>query len=316
MSLLDDVKQEAVRIANDILKQQNTILNQMRQLDELKASILATMCGTVKRTDAKVIAMLSDSSQKTKTAHDKLFESSMRIRNWAVENITNSVQSLGDSENGRRIYASFKPRSLNQTQQEFETMNIDGVEMKLYNKPFDTAKELISKQGKNSYNMEGTCGLCQCANVLRLAGVNDADENLTIETALQGSSNIVDALDFDNPYPEERGGTTSAGRQEILSRLGLETYILPISVIRQYTVNKIAQAVYTGHGVILSVDVERLWRNGQSGGHAISLLSVSSDRRVFVYSDTGTGEIGTISSRDLAYALTGRPANITTNIIR
>ena len=53
-----------------------------------------------------------------------------------------------------------------------------------------------------------------------------------------------------------------------------------------------------------------------SGGHAISLLSVTEDGSTFIYSDTGRGEINTISANDLATALSGRPANITTNIIR
>ena len=81
-------------------------------------------------------------------------------------------------------------------------------------------------------------------------------------------------------------------------------------------VGRLAESVRTGHGVAVSVDVEQLWQNGQQGGHAITLLSVSEDGNTFIYNDTGAGVLGTISSHDLGEALTGRPANVTVNIIR
>jgi len=211
---------------------------------------------------------------------------------------------------------SSSPRKLIQTQYGFESTTINGTSYDIYNKPFTTANSLIRVQGHNSYNMRGVCGICQSANLLRLAGVTNASEDLLIQTAMNSSPSVRRDLDINNSDPDERGGTTSYGRQEILEQHGLDTYILPVNSDRTYTVNEIAQAVSTGHGVIVSVDVARLWRNGQSGGHAISILSVSRDGSMFVYSDTGAGSVGTISAGDLADALTGRPANITSYIIR
>ena len=72
----------------------------------------------------------------------------------------------------------------------------------------------------------------------------------------------------------------------------------------------------SGRGVILSVDVARFLRNGQRGGHAITVLSATKDGSFFLCSDTGAGTLRLISARDLADSLTGRPANITTDIIR
>ena len=148
-----------------------------------------------------------------------------------------------------------------------------------------------------------------------MAGIPTSEDDI-ISIALHSSDDVLACMELFNKDPDDRGGTTVQNRQEILETQGVPITNLPINFNRNYTVRQLANAVASGHGVILSVDVERLWRNGQSGGHAISLLSVTSDGSTFIYSDTGCGRIDTISATDLAAALTGRPANITTNIIR
>lgn len=208
------------------------------------------------------------------------------------------------------------PRSLNETEYGFTTQIINGEEMRVYNDPIGSNSRLIQQQGNSQYDMQGTCGLCQCSNLLTLAGVRGFDENAIISTALHSSDSVLVTMELFSPNPEDRGGTTVAGRQEILARCGLQTYCMPVSFDRSETTQKLAEAVQTGHGVIVSVDVARLWKNGQYGGHAISLISVSEDGKTFVYNDTGCGKMGTISAQELGAALTGRPANITTNVIR
>lgn len=156
--------------------------------------------------------------------------------------------------------------------------------------------------------------MCQSANIMTMAGV-PTTENDIISIALHSSDGVLNSMELFEEDPDERGGTTVNNRKEILESQGIPITNLPINIDRARTVRQLAVAVASGHGVILSVDVERLWRNGQSGGHAISLLSVSRDGSTFIYSDTGAGEINTISAADLAAALTGRPANVTTNII-
>ena len=93
---------------------------------------------------------------------------------------------------------------------------------------------------------------------------------------------------------------------------------MPIQQNRAESVEQLSQAIRTGHGVIVSVDAGRLWNDSRydGGGHAISLISVSENGDRFIYSDTGVGCVGTISAQELGAVLTGRPANITTNIIR
>lgn len=207
-------------------------------------------------------------------------------------------------------------RSLTATRYGFTAQSINGTDMIVYNDPVGTNSLLIQRQGNSHYDMGGTCGLCQCSNLLTLAGVEDSSEDFIISTAMHSSDDTLTCLDLFHPDADERGGTTVRGRQEILSRCGLPTYSLPVSYNRRETIQVLSEAVRTGHGVIVSVDVEHLWRNGQSGGHAISLISVSQDGQTFIYNDTGNGTMGTISAHDLGRALTGRPANVTTNIIR
>ncbi len=212
--------------------------------------------------------------------------------------------------------AELTPRSLAVTEYGFTTQVVNGTEMRVYDDPVGTASRLIQKQGNSHFPMEGTCGLCQCANLLIMAGVGDASEDSVISAALHASDSVLEDMELFNPSQDERGGTTTDGRQEILFRCGLPTQCVPVSYDRSETTRTLSEAIRTGHGVIVSVDVARLWRNGQRGGHAISLISVSEDGGTFIYSDTGMGCVGTISAEDLARALTGRPANITTDVIR
>ena len=210
----------------------------------------------------------------------------------------------------------FKP--LAATKYGFETMVVDGQVCQMYNKPYETAKSLIRDQGQNSRNMYGTCGLCQCVNQLRMAGLTNVTEDDVINVALGCSKNVRNCLEMNNPDPYERGGTTANGRKEILGKFNLDVANVPISPDKSSTVNVLGKAVSTGHGVIVSVDAGVLWNNPSylGGGHAISLISVSQNGDTFIYSDTGTGKVGTISAATLGRALTGRPANITKHIIR
>ena len=211
-----------------------------------------------------------------------------------------------------------KPRNLTATQYGFEPMAINGERCMMYNKPAETVRGLIGRQGQNSRNMRGTCGLCQCVNILRLAGVSDVTEDDVINVAMSCTGSTADGLCIYSPSPGRRGGTSAYARQEIMGRYNLQTDILPIGEDRSQAVSQLAQQVSTGHGVIISVDAGIFWNNANylGGGHAVSLISVSQAGDRFVYCDTGNGRVGVVSASDLEVALTGRPANVTRNIIR
>ena len=207
---------------------------------------------------------------------------------------------------------------LTQTRYGFNKMEVDGEVCSMYNSPYETAQTLINRQGNNTRNAAGVCGVCQCANILRMAGISDVTEEDVLNTAMTCSPGVVQGLDINNADSEERGGTSSSGRREILARYGVDSYTLPIQQDRAESVEQLSQAIRTGHGVIVSVDAGRLWNDSRydGGGHAISLISVSENGDRFIYSDTGAGRIGTISAQELGNVLSGRTANITTRIIR
>lgn len=220
--------------------------------------------------------------------------------------------------NGLHRTSSALPRSLAQTQYGFEPLTFQGQTVMMYNSPLETAKGLIQKQGRNSKGMGGTCGLCQCANLLRLAGVTDVGEDDVIDTALSCSQATRDDLTVWEADPDDRGGSSAWGRSEILGRYSLDTEIYGIPNDTSIAISHFSQKISSGHGVIVSVDAGVLWNEKKhlGSGHAILLLSVSQSGKTFVYSDTGANRIGLISASRLQSCLTGRPANITTNIIR
>lgn len=264
----------------------NAILNQQRNLQQ--AELLRNING--------------DFSQPVPTLTPQDFDS-------IIENCQNNGSIHYNASNT-------EPRVLTSTRYGFTIQTINGMQMRVYNDPVGTNSLLIQQQGNSCYAMDGTCGLCQCSNLLTMAGIQGSSEDSIISAAMHSSDDVLCCMDMFSPSTDERGGTTVQGRQEILSRCGLSTYSLPISYNRQETTQRLSNEIRTGHGVIVSVDVARLWRNGQSGGHAISLISVSEDGNTFIYNDTGSGRMGTISATELGLALTGRPANVTTNIIR
>ncbi|MBQ6680367.1 MAG: hypothetical protein IJM76_10200 [Lachnospiraceae bacterium] len=208
------------------------------------------------------------------------------------------------------------PRSLQHTAYGFQTQTINGTEMRVYDDPVGTHQRLIQRQGQSVYDMRGTCGLCQCSNMLTLAGIEGYNEERIISEGLRCSDTVCNNIDPFNRNNSHRGGTSADDRREILSNCGLPTYCMHMSSDRALNIGRIAEAVRTGHGVTVSVDVARLWHNGQHGGHAITILSVSEDGNTFIYNDTGAGVLGTIDASALGGALTGNPANVTRDIIR
>ncbi|MDD3219571.1 MAG: hypothetical protein PHC41_11405 [Lachnospiraceae bacterium] len=191
-----------------------------------------------------------------------------------------------------------------------------GRMMSLYGSPLDVYDSLIHKQGNNSHDMAGTCGLCQCANLLRMAGMSEVTENDVVEAAMQSSEGVQRILNQSAENPQDRGGILPSGCQEVLGRFGMETYLSPVEDYAGRTTTEISNLVRSGHGVMVGVNVERLWNNGQEGNHLISIISVSQDGNDFVISDTGWGSIGIVSASHLNTCLTGQPLVVTTNRIR
>lgn len=334
-NLDDDIQDGIQGISRELDAEKERLNNEKTELDSCKKELSDTINQKLSKlieANGKLESLASKkyaggASKATDKCRDYIGQLEDMLEKLEDEpsstNVTAGISSILDKDicgnsvsdvytNDKRLNA----RMLTKTQYGFNFQTVCGVYGSFYDDPNGTANLIIKKQGNNNYQMKGTCGLCQCANQLTMAGISGYDENRIIEAALATSENVRNSMDISNPNPGNRGGTTVADRQEILKSCGLDTYILPISFVKSKTMEQINEAIRTGHGVIVSVDVARLWRNGQRGGHAISIISVSEDGKSYIYSDTGMGGIHSVCADDLMKSFTGRPANVTTNIIR
>ncbi len=206
-----------------------------------------------------------------------------------------------------------KPNSYATTQCSFKSSVINGNHKTVYNDPYETAQKLIRKQGTSDYDISGDCGLTSCANIAILAGLRGMTEAEIVNIALHCPN--ID-LELNNTRMSDRGGTSADERQIILNKLGIPSHKMHVLPDNEVTMDSLQKAVTEGRGVIVSVSVDRFWRNGESGGHAVVLLSVSDDGKDFYVMDTGKGGMYEVSREWLSHSLSGRPANVTDTVIR
>ncbi len=200
-----------------------------------------------------------------------------------------------------------RPRDLPVTQQ-IMTVNSNGG--KTYNTPSVTGKSLDYRQGKVA-GYKGTCGLCSCENILRLAGADVSEQDI-VEFALKNG------FCTDKSCEEENGGTSYLDRKKILDAFGVASFLLPQEL------PAIEEAVISGRGVIISVDAGCLWDDARyiNGLHAVIVTSVDYDKegRVenFHICDSGVGNYDMIVSADKLQSclVTNRKMNVTQQIIR
>lgn len=200
-----------------------------------------------------------------------------------------------------------EPRDLPVTQQIMEVNSNGG---KTYNTPSVTGKFLDYRQGKIA-GYKGTCGLCSCENILRLAGVDVSEQDI-VEFA------IKNGLCTDKSCEAENGGTNYLERKEILDAFGIASSLLPQEL------PIIEKAVISGKGVIISVDAGRLWDDATylNGLHAVTVTSVDYDKEGrlenFHICDSGSGNYDMIVpvSKLQSCLITNRKMNVTQQIIR
>lgn len=228
--------------------------------------------------------------------------------------------SLAGSDDSNENVSLGEPRSLDATQQEFHTQP-DGSEV--YNSPLETEKDLCPKQGNARVMFKGTCGLCSCANILRLAGVDYREGDMIDYAAGEhlcatGSRNVG-----------RNGGTTPASRQAILEHFGIKSSIVPLDqptgdsdAFPESNIDKIAQCVSQGRGVIISVHADSLWHNNPKPANDLHAVTIVSVRKVggrvvgFYINDTGMGGTYYYPAGKVLEALSGAPMNVTDTIIR
>jgi len=216
------------------------------------------------------------------------------------------------------------PRDLPVTQYAFSKM--DNGES-IYDSPNEIGKYLYYSQGSANPNFLGTCGLCSCANVLRLAGVN-LTESQVIEYAstTKASDSLFGTLCSVNPFnAHSSGGTRPKDRKEILEHFGISSGLFPVELEKgratDSTIYSIAKYVSEGRGVIASVHAGILYNGYETENdfHAVTITSVRKNKygdiTGFYIADSNKGtNFYTIET--FRNALTGADLNVSYSILR
>ena len=217
------------------------------------------------------------------------------------------------------------PRDLMATQYGFSKTPTG---MEVYDSPLEVDQYLYSKQGSAYDNFKGTCGLCSCANILRLAGVNIGEKEI-IDYAANAQGGMFSAkLCTVNPFnPAASGGTTPKQRQQILDYFGISSSIWNVKVDANGrtsidTINDIAKWVSEGRGVIVDVDAGLFYNSPKNygKGHAVTITSVEKNKYgditafYILDSNQGTVKYNAWEIQEMLRSFVG--INVTSQIIR
>jgi len=200
----------------------------------------------------------------------------------------------------------------------------------VYDSPTEMNQYLYKTQGSADANFQGTCGLCSCANILRLSGVNASEAEMIAYASQTRDPNSFNGMLCATGYsdPGLNGGTSPKSRQQILDHFGIDSGIFPIAhdsdgSIADSNLSQIADHVSAGRGVILSVHADVLWNDAAFGiddYHAVTVTSVkknsAGDVLGFYICDSANGGTTYYPADKVKRALTGSPMNVTYPIIR
>ena len=200
----------------------------------------------------------------------------------------------------------------------------------VYDSPNEMNQYLYKTQGSANSSFQGTCGLCSCANILRLSGVNASEADMIAYASQTKDPNSFCGMLCATGYsdPGMNGGTSPKSRQQILDHFGIDSGIFPIAheadgSISESNLSQIADHVSAGRGVILSVHADVLWNDAAFGiddYHAVTVTSVkksgTGDVLGFYICDSANGGITYYPASKVKRALTGSPMNVTYPIIR
>ena len=134
-----------------------------------------------------------------------------------------------------------------------------GQDLLVIGSPFEKIDQLDWSQGDNSYNALGCCGLASCANLLNIADI-PCDEESIVGYAIENDlCNYGDSW-FDRLFgdPASDGRTDDLQIEQILEDHGLSVTAYP-SHSPEGSVDGLANAVESGHGVTIGVNAGMLW---------------------------------------------------------
>ena len=235
------------------------------------------------------------------------------------ENINTSVRN--DSLRPTRK----TPRDLPFTQYGFSKTSTG---MEVYDSPLEVDRYLYSKQGSAYDNFKGTCGLCSCANILRLAGVNIGEKEMIDYAANMQGGIFSPRLCILNPFnPDASGGTTPKQRQQILDYFDISSSIWNVKTdingrTSIDTINDIAKWISEGRGVIVDVDAGLFYNSPKNygKGHAVTITSVEKNKYgditafYILDSNQGTVKYNAWEIQEMLRTFIGM--NVTSQIIR
>lgn len=201
----------------------------------------------------------------------------------------------------------------------------------IYDSPMQMDHFMYKKQGSAYKNFQGTCGLCSCANILRLAGVNATEREMIDYASKTFSEQSFDGrlCTCNRLNPGENGGTSPRDRQCILEHFGIQSSIFQIEenvdgTVADINIERMADWVSKGHGIILSVHADMLWYNQdyptRNDSHAITVTSVKKSQSGkilgFYVCDSANGGTSFYEAEKIKNSLTHAPMNVTQAIIR
>lgn len=208
------------------------------------------------------------------------------------------------------------PRSLSRSAFSFQ-QDSDGNFV--YDSPMEMNDHLYKTQGTAYSNIQGTCGLCSCANVMILSGVASSEKSMVDHAMGKG------LCSFDKSDAGASGGTSYLDRQKILGDMGIRSHLEMVEfdgdTASQGTLDRIARSVFEGRGVIVSVDAGHFYQDARylGGGHAVTVTSVkrspAGDLLGFYICDSNQGTVYVTRDR-LQRSLRATPINVTDSIIR
>lgn len=200
----------------------------------------------------------------------------------------------------------------------------------VYDSPNETDQYLYKNQGSADPAFQGTCGLCSCANILRLSGVNATEAQMIAFASTTKNPNTLFQKLCATGYsdPGMNGGTSPKGRQLILQNFGIDSGVFPLAretdgSLSDSNLTTISDNVSAGRGVILSVHADILWNDAPVGiddYHAVTVTSVKKGPNGnilgFYICDSAHNGTTYYTADKVKRALTGSPMNVTYSVIR
>ena len=325
-------------LANSLLIEANAVIEASQKLEQQTAS-LADGLGTYEEDIVRIIhanrATLQQNRESIITLSRAIKQKADDIKSLLSLDIgqeSGGAGTFGVSSNGGTSHSKLTPnrstpRDLACSQFGF-AKDTDGN--LVYDSPNEMNQYLYGQQGSADPLFQGTCGLCSCANILRLAGVNATEAEMISYASNTKSSNSLFGNLCQTGYSDPRmnGGTSPKDRQEILSHFGIDSGIFQLThnddgSISDDSITQIADRVSEGRGVILSVHADILWHDAPVGVddyHAITVTSVKKDQNGnalgFYVCDSAMGGTSYYPAAKIQRALTGAPMNVTYSIIR